>query len=216
MDGENVNNNQTTDQNQQGDGNQQTQQNSSNTTDQNQQQSSGKTFTQDDVNAIGAREKSQGKNSILKLFGCSDEKEAKAEAENYRKWKESQKTNEQKLADMEKQLKDSTSEAEQRAIAAENRLAALTAGISADSLDDALAIATLRVTEEKPLDKVLEEMKKEPKYSGFFKEESSSNGGTGSSADHNKGGQGNKGNIGERLAKNRIASAPQKSNFFKD
>lgn len=173
-----------------------------------------KTFTQDDVNAIGAREKNQGKNSILKLFGCTDEKTAKAEAEEFKKWKETQKTDEQKRAEAEQQLKNSAAESEKRATAAENKLTLLTAGVTKESLDDALAIALLKVTEEKPLDKVLEEMKKEPRYAGFFGE-GSSNGGTGSSADHTKGGQNNNGNIGERLAKNRLASASPKSNFFK-
>lgn len=182
---------------------------------QQQQQNSGaKTFTQEDVNAIGAREKNQGKSAILKMFGCADEKTAKAEAEEFRRWKESQKTDEQKRNEAEQQLKDSAAESEKRAVAAENKLTALSAGVTTESLDDALAIALLKVTEDKPLDKVFAEMKKEPRYSGFFGTGSSNNGGTGSSADHNKGQGGNKGNIGERLAKSRVASAPAKSNFF--
>ena len=187
--------------------------------DQNQQQQqqnsgAGKTFTQDEVTAIGTREKNQGKNSILKMFGCADEKTAKAEAEEFKKWKESQKTDEQKRNEAEQQLKNSAAESEKRAVAAENKLTALSAGVTTESLDDALAIALLKVTDDKPLDKVFAEMKKEPRYSGFFGTGSSNNGGTGSSADHNKGQGGNKGNIGERLAKSRVASAPAKSNFF--
>ena len=114
------------------------------------QDSGTKTFTQDEVNTIGAREKSQGKNSILKIFGCADEKTAKAEAEEFKKWKESQ--------------------------------------------------------------KVFEEMKKESRYSGFFGT-GSSLGGTGSSADHNRGGQGTD-NIGKRLAENKVKSTSVKSSFF--
>lgn len=195
--------------------NQQNQGNGGNTGDQNQQQNTGaKTFTQDEVNAIGTREKNQGKNSILKMFGCADEKTAKAEAEEFRKWKESQKTEEEKKNEAAQQLKDSAAESEKRAIAAENKLSALTAGVSAESIDDALAIALLKVTEEKPLDKVFEEMKKEPRYAGFFGASQSSSDGTGSSASHNKGNQQNKDNIGERLAKSRVANTATKSNFF--
>lgn len=171
-----------------------------------------KTFTQDEVNTIGAREKSQGKNSILKIFGCADEKTAKAEAEEFKKWKESQKTEEEKKSEEKKKLEDSASESEKRAIAAENKLTALTAGVSSDSIDDALAIALLKVTEEKTLDKVFEEMKKEPRYSGFFGKGSSARG-TGSSADHNRGGQGTD-NIGKRLAENKVKSTSVKSSFF--
>ena len=219
----NMDNNQNTDnqQNQQGtDNNQQSQQNQNsggNNGDQNQQQqqqNTGKTFTQEDVNAIGTREKNQGKNSILKLFGCADEKTAKAEAEEFKKWKESQKTDEEKRSEAEQQLKNSAAESEKRAVAAENKLTALAAGVTTESLDDALAIALLKVTEDKPLDKVFEDMKKESRYSGFFGVGSSNNGGTGSSADHNKGQGGNNGNIGQRLAQNRVANNSAKSNFF--
>lgn len=178
-------------------------------TQQNQGSSGEKTFTQEDVNAIGAREKNQGKSSILKLFGCADEKSAKAEAEEFKKWKESQKTDEQKRNEAEQLLKDSAAESEKRATVAENKLTALTAGVTAESLDDALAIALLKVTEEKSLEKVLAEMKKESRYSGFFG--TSSNGGTGSSADHTRG-QGETGNIGKRLAEKRMTQP--KSTFF--
>lgn len=217
MPGENEQN-QNTDGQQGADNTQQNQQQNqgtgNNTGDQNQQNTGAKTFTQDEVNAIGTREKNQGKNSILKMFGCADEKTAKAEAEEFKKWKESQKTEEQKKDEAAQQLKDSAAESEKRAIAAENKLSALTAGVSADSIDDALAIALLKVTDDKPLDKVFEEMKKEPRYAGFFGASQSSNGGTGSSAGHNKGNQQGTENIGARLAKSKVANAATKSNFF--
>lgn len=183
------------------------------TGDQNQQQNTGsKTFTQEEVNTIGAREKSQGKSSILKLFGCADEKSAKERAEAFKKWEEAQKTDEQKKNEADQKLRDTANENEKRAIAAENKLAAISAGVTTESVDDALAIALLKVTEEKSLEKVFEEMKKEQKYSGFFGK-SSSQGGTGSSADHSSG-SGGTGNIGERLGKSRVAKASPKSNFF--
>lgn len=173
---------------------------------------SGKTFTQDEVNAIGAREKNQGKSSILKLFGCTDEKDAKAQAEAFKKWREDQKSDEEKRNEAEEALKNSAAESEKRATAAENKLTALTAGVTAESLDDALAIALLKVTDEKPLDKVFAEMKKEPRYSGFFGTNSSA-GGTGSSANHNRGNS-KPDNYGKRLAEQRLAGSQGKSNFF--
>lgn len=176
--------------------------------------SGGKTFTQEEVNSIGAREKNQGKNSILKLFGCTDEKTAKAEAEEFKKWRESQKTEDQKRTEAENALKDTAAASEKRAQAAENKLTALTAGVTKESLDDALAIALLKVTDEKNLETVLAEMKKESRYSGFFGESSGASGGTGSSTNHNRGSQGNN-NIGERLGKQRVTNNPSKSSFFK-
>lgn len=168
-----------------------------------------KTFSQSEVTAIGTKEKNQGKKSILNLFGCADEETAKKEAEEYKKWKASQQTEAEKREEAEKTLK-----AEQaRAAAAENKLTAMTAGITLESIDDALAIALLKVTDDKPLDKVFEEMKKEQKYSGFFGK-SPASGGTGSSAAHNKGAQGGADNIGKRLAESRVKSANAKSSFF--
>lgn len=173
-----------------------------------------KTFTQDEVNAIGTREKNQGKNSILKLFGLADEKTAKTEAEEFKKWKESKMTEDEKNQKAIKDAQDSASESEKRAIAAENKLTALTAGIASDSLDDALAIALLKVTEDKTLEQVFADMKKEPRYSGFFKE-GSSTGGTGSSADHRNGGNnGGTENFGKKLAEKRLAAASTESKFF--
>lgn len=171
-----------------------------------------KTFTQDDVNAIGAREKNQGKNSILKLFGCADEKSAKTEAEEFKKWKESQKTEEQKKSEAEQKLITSAAESEKRAIAAENKLTALAAGVTAESLDDALAIAQLKVTEDKTLETVFTEMKKEARYSGFFGL-STTAAGTGTTPGAAKKGS-SKENIGERLAKRYTSSETKKSSFF--
>ena len=48
-----------------------------------------------------------------------------------------------------------------RAAAAEAKLACVTAGVQKDSIDDVLAIAAAKVTDDKNLDAVLEEMKKE-------------------------------------------------------
>lgn len=177
------------------------------------QKSGAKTFTQEEVNAIGAKEKNQGKNSILKLFGCEDEETAKTEAEAFAKWKESQKTEDEKRQEETKRLQKEAKDSEKRATAAENKVSAMIAGVNANSIDDALAIALLKVTSEKNLDTVLGEMKKDSRYAGFFT--TSSAGGTGSSADHN-GGQGNKDNLGKRLAESRVANRPKESKFFKN
>lgn len=170
-----------------------------------------KTFTQDEVSAISTREKNQGKNAILKIFGCANEKEAKEQAQAFKNWQESQKTDEQKKNEAEQQLKDSAAESEKRATAAENKLTVITAGVPSDSVDDVLAIALPKVTEEKPLDKVLEEMKKNARYAAFFENKVSQ--GTGTGARHSK--PSGTESTAARLAKNNAASKTQKSNFFK-
>ena len=170
-----------------------------------------KTFTQTELSAVAAAEKKQGKQSILNMFGLKDEKTAKKQAEEFKKWQESQKTLETKLKDQESDLNAAT----QRAQNAENKLALITAGVNQESVDDVLAIALLKVSDEKDLSAVIEEMKKEPKYKGFFGKNGGSNGsnGTGTPAGHQGTGSGAKENLGERLGKARQGAA-KKSNFF--
>lgn len=168
-----------------------------------------KTFTQAELSAVAATEKKQGKQSILNIFGVKNEKEAKEQAEAFKKWQESQKDTEQKLKDSQTSLAEAQAKAQQ----AENKLALVTAGVNKDSLDDALAIAALKVTDDKDLAAVLEEMKKDPKYKGFFGTAGSA--GTGSSTGHQGTGAGSTENIGERLGKAALShAAPKKSNFF--
>lgn len=175
-----------------------------------------KKFTQADMTATATREKKQGRKAAIKELGFKSEKEAKEEMAEYRKWKESQLTPEQK---QQKQLEDKEtekSEAEKRAQAAEEKLAVVVAGVRKDSIDDVLAIARVKVTEEKTLDDVLEEMKKEDRYKSFFDggdEGDDSKDGTGGSMKHKKG-KGGTENIGARLAKQNLGNKPTKSSYF--
>lgn len=170
-----------------------------------------KTFTQAQLSAVAATEKKQGKQSILNIFGVKDEKTAKEQAKAFKEWQDSQKTAEAKVKEQEEQI----SEANAKAAIAESKLSCVMAGVNKDSVDDVLAIAVTKVTDDKDLDDVLEEMKKEPRYKGFFGTESGSSKGTGTPDGHQ--GTGNAGgktdNLGERLGKARQTSA-KKSNFF--
>ena len=173
-------------------------------------ESGDKTFTQAELSAIAANEKKQGKQSILNIFGVKDEKSAKEQAEAFKKWQESQKSAEQKLKDQEVTI----AEANSKATAAENKLTCLMAGVNKDSLDDIMAIAVPKISDDKDLNAVLDEMKKEPRYKGFFTTIAGSSG-TGNAAGHQGTGSSNNGtdNIGERLGKNKAQEA-KKSNFF--
>ena len=171
-----------------------------------------KTFTQAELSAVAATEKKQGKQSILNIFGVKDEKTAKEQAKAFKEWQDAQKTAETKVKEQEAQI----NEANAKALLAENKLTCIMAGVNKDSIDDAMAIAATKVTEDKDLNTVLEEMKKEPRYKGFFSTtDSSSSKGTGSPDGHQGTGSGSTENIGERLGKARGA-APKKSNFFTD
>lgn len=174
---------------------------------------SDKTFTQAEVTAMMTREKKEGRRALLNQLGFKTEGEAKQAVALYTTLLESQKSEDQKKLDAAAKLGDAKADAEQRAEAAENKLSCVMAGVNNDSLEDVLAIAKTKVTDEKNLDQVLVEMKKEQRYVNFFKGTESTSGGTGSEPGHGYKNEGNeKGAFGKRLAD---ANKPaKKSSYF--
>ena len=180
-----------------------------------------KKFTQAEMTATAAKEKKQGRAAAFREMGFKSEKEAKAQLEAFRKYQESQLTPEQKTAAQIKQANDDKSEAEKRAEAAENKLAAIQAGVKKDAVDDAVAIAMMKVEDGKSLEDVLGEMKTQPRYKGFFdgsddEDDNGGKGGTGISVRH-KSSKKDEDGIGKRLGQaqaNGNATA-KKSSFFR-
>ena len=176
-----------------------------------------KTFTQEQVTAMMAKEKKEGRKAMLKKLGFANEAEASKAMKIYQAMMNSQKTEEELEAEKNKGLEGEKSEAEKRAQAAEDKLSCVMAGVRKDSIDDALAVAKLKVTDEKTLDKVLADMKKEPRYVGFFKEDDNVDDdeeGTGSEPGHTKKkGKPKKGSYGANLAKG-LNKGEQKKTYF--
>ena len=180
-----------------------------------------KKFTQAEMTATAAKEKKQGRAAAFREMGFKSEKEAKAQLEAFRKYQESQLTPEQKTAAQIQQANDDKSEAEKRAEAAENKLAAIQAGVKKDAVDDAVAIAMMKVEDGKSLEDVLGEMKTQPRYKGFFDgsdddDDNGGKGGTGTSVRH-KSSKKDEDGIGKRLGQaqaNGNATA-KKSSFFR-
>ena len=180
-----------------------------------------KKFTQAEMTATAAKEKKQGRAAAFREMGFKSEKEAKAQLEAFRKYQESQLTPEQKTAAQIKQANDDKSDAEKRAEAAENKLAAIQAGVKKDAVDDAVAIAMMKVEDGKSLEDVLGEMKTQPRYKGFFdgsddEDDKGGKGGTGTSVRH-KSSKKDEDGIGKRLGQaqaNGNATA-KKSSFFR-
>lgn len=176
-----------------------------------------KTFTQEQVTAMMAKEKKEGRKAMLKKLGFANEAEASKAMKAYRAIMNSQKTEEELEAEKNKGLEGEKSEAEKRAQAAEDKLSCVMAGVRKDSIDDALAVAKLKVTDEKTLDKVLADMKKESRYAGFFKEDDGADDdeeGTGSEPGHTKKkGKPKKGSYGANLAKG-LNKGEQKKTYF--
>ena len=180
-----------------------------------------KKFTQAEMTATAAKEKKQGRAAAFREMGFKSEKEAKAQLEAFRKYQESQLTPEQKTAAQIKQANDDKSEAEKRAEAAENKLAAIQAGVKKDAVDDAVAIAMMKVEDGKSLEDVLGEMKTQPRYKGFFdgsddEDDNGGKGGTGTSVRH-KSSKKDEDGIGKRLGQAQINGngTTKKSSFFR-
>ena len=180
-----------------------------------------KKFTQADMTATAAKEKKQGRAAAFREMGFKSEKEAKAQLEAFRKYQESQLTPEQKTAAQIQQANDDKSEAEKRAEAAENKLAAIQAGVKKDAVDDAVAIAMMKVEDGKSLEDVLGEMKTQPRYKGFFDgsdddDDNGGKGGTGTSVRH-KSSKKDEDGIGKRLGQAQANgnAAAKKSSFFR-
>ena len=177
-----------------------------------------KIFTQSEVSAMMAKEKNEGKRAILKSLGFKDEEGAKKSIEEYNKYLESKKTDDEKKAEALKAAKSEKDEAIKRAMEAESKLACYNAGVSKDYIDDVILIASSKVSEDKTLDKVLEEMKKDKKYESFFgKVASSASEGTGSNVGHSSSNNGSSDEgIGKRLAERNKSNQNKKSSFFND
>ena len=180
-----------------------------------------KKFTQAEMTATAAKEKKQGRAAAFREMGFKSEKEAKAQLEAFRKYQESQLTPEQKTAAQIKQANDDKSDAEKRAEAAENKLAAIQAGVKKDAVDDAVAIAMMKVEDGKSLDDVLGEMKTQPRYKGFFdgsddEDDKGGKGGTGTSVRH-KSSKKDEDGIGKRLGQAQVNgnAMSKKSSFFR-
>lgn len=179
-----------------------------------------KKFTQADMTATAAKEKKQGRAAAFREMGFKSEKEAKAQLEAFRKYQESQLTPEQKTAAQIQQANDDKSNAEKRAEAAENKLAAIQAGVKKDAVDDAVAIAMMKVEDGKSLEDVLGEMKTQPRYKGFFDgsddDDDGGKGGTGTSVRH-KSSKKDEDGIGKRLGQAQVNGngATKKSSYFR-
>ena len=175
-----------------------------------------KTFTQEQVNSMMAKEKNEGKRSVLKNLGFKSEEDAKKAIELYNALVNSQKSDEEKREEELKKANEEKDSYFNRAEEAENKLSCFQAGVDKDSIDDVLAIAKTKITESKDLDKVLAEMKKETRYASFFVS-SQQKKGTGNDPAHSGGsGSFDAENYGKSLAERSAAQnkSEKKSSFF--
>lgn len=107
-----------------------------------------KTFTQEDVNNIAAREAKKAQEKFLKQLGIDDFENAKEGLKKFKEWQDSQKTEAEKQAEKLKAAEAKQAELTERATTLEAQVAALKAGVNADSVEDVVTLAKVHVDDE--------------------------------------------------------------------
>lgn len=172
-----------------------------------------KTFTQEQVNGMMAAEKRSGRLALLKELGYEVKDGAKASdvIAQVKSILDSGKTQQQKDQEAREKAEGDLSAEQAKSKQLQAKIDAMKAGVKPDYVDDAIALLSPRVTDQKPLSKLLEESKE--KYPNWFGEAEGSRG-TGGSTNPPRGKGTNTEGLGKRLAQ---ANKPAtKSSFFKN
>ena len=172
-----------------------------------------KTFTQEQVNGMMAAEKRSGRLALLKELGYEVKDGAKASdvIAQVKGILDSGKTQQQKDQEAREKAEGDLSAEQTKSKQLQAKIDAMTAGVKPDYVDDAIALLSPRVTDQKPLSKLLEESKE--KYPNWFGEAEGSKG-TGGSINPPRGKGTNTEGLGKRLAQANKPAA--KSSFFKN
>ncbi len=176
--------------------------------------SSGKMFTQEQLNALLASEKRDGKKAMLKSLGFESEEDAKKQLAEFKAFCDSQKTAEQRYSDDMKAEQAKTAEALDKALNAEIKLSIVTAGGSAETAAEIAILVKSKMREDEKLtaDEAVKQVKE--KLPQLFSGADAGNGSTGSRAGHVN--IPSKSNYGKSLAERRVSSAAGKTNpYFK-
>lgn len=176
-----------------------------------------KTYTQEEVNALMAKEKKQGKNSVLNALGLKTVEEAKAALNAAKAAADANKTEEQIAADALNAAKTAQTAAENNLLIAQRTISVMKAGFNPQYVDDVVAIASRKVTDDKDFDSIIEEMK--TTHAFYLTAEAKPKEGTGTAASGFKkqANNGEKQSYGEQLAKKQSETLKRANefNFFK-
>lgn len=177
-------------------------------------QEGNKTFTQEDINRIAAKEKAEGRRALLKELGIEDTEDSRNAIKNYLAQQDSQKSDLQKANERASKAEKAKADAEANAQAIQRKYDALAAGAKADTIDDLMALASIKVNDKTDFKSALEQVKKA--YPVFFNEPSQTGTvGTGRSTNPARNTNGHQMSMGERLAKSRMGDTQAENPFFK-
>lgn len=189
-----------------------------------------KVFTQEEVNRMMAREKKQGRMALLKELGYKDEETAKSASKSYNAWLEAQKSDEEKRKDSEEKNNEAIREAQAKAEISEAKAEALLLGCEPKYVDDVIALAVAKKTEDGDFKTIIGDLKK--KYPVWFdkssdddddddgkedekkKEGQKGTGGSVSKSKSKSGKNGDEKSLGARLAAARRAQGGNKKSFW--
>lgn len=182
------------------------------------QESTVKTFTQEEVNRMMAKEKREGKLSVLKELGVEDVKNAKEGLKKYQEYLDAQKTEAQRAQEEAQRLAEEKAELEKKALMADLQVSALKSGIKADFLDDAIILAQNKKTDNTTYEDIFNELKQTyPNFAGTATTPAPK--GTGNMPKPTAGQQqATADDYGKRLAEARLAqkTVTNKGNYFKE
>lgn len=182
------------------------------------QESTVKTFTQEEVNRMMAKEKREGKLSVLKELGVEDVKNAKEGLKKYQEYLNAQKTEAQRAQEEAQRLAEEKAELEKKALMADIQVSALKSGIKADFLDDAIILAQSKKTDNTTYEDIFNELKQTyPNFAGTATTPAPK--GTGNMPKPTAGQQqATADDYGKRLAEARLAqkTVTNKGNYFKE
>lgn len=187
------------------------QQGTQNNQQQNTQQQSTQ-YTQEQINTMMANEKRTARQALLKSLGIElkDGEKYEDAIKRIKETLDAGKTQAQLDAEAKTKAEGERDEANKKVSALETKVAALSAGVKPESLDDVITLAQAQVSAGKTLEDALKELKE--KYPVLFGE-SDKNNGTGNSTNPPRKGANTEG-LGQRLAKNSKHSV--KSTYFKN
>ena len=181
-----------------------------------------KTYTQEEVNALLAKEKSAGQSDVYKKLGIdpTDEKVVAM----FKAFVESQKTEADKQKEASDKQQAALIMAQERANIAEAKAEAMKLGAKAEFVEDVVTLALAKKTEDGDIKSVINELK--TKYSVWFgasedkgKDSDESTGDKGTGASVKPSGKGKSGGraatgIGKRLAEKRLSSSSVKKSYW--
>ena len=173
-----------------------------------------KTFTQEEVNNMMANEKRTARSALLKELGYEvKDGDYKKTISTVKGILDAGKTQQQLDQEARTKAEEDKTAAETKANQLQAQVDVMKAGVKPDYVDDAITMLLPKVTEEKPLTKLLEEYK--TKYPSWFGEAEGSKG-TGGPTNPPRGKGGEAGGMGKRLAQTGKSKAQAKSSYFKN